>query len=305
MDAACRRGFSLIELLTVIAIIAILAGLTAATLPRVLERARISDVESDFVNLRTGLASHYADRGTYPLAYGFRTWASRLAKDAGETGWDDTSDSDMFNFVPYMSSIGQYGAVALYDRFAERLDTDKNDFISRLEYSPLKPFDGPLFGGGPLGPGMEGPQRPYVYAPVNLENFKRLQAAIGTGNLWDGKTWPAAASNLNLVSPRYDAFVLISVGPEGSTAGLAAPSDEAAFVASLPIEEDAYQALALRTYYLATRDANQNNIPDFDYRARTRQDEAGALVAYFGNLEGHALPDGSFTGGPLIFHQGG
>lgn len=75
MKTIWSKGFTLIELLTVVAIIAILAALTATTLPRVLERAKIADVESDFSALKTALATYYSDHGSYPpaLEYTMRT----------------------------------------------------------------------------------------------------------------------------------------------------------------------------------------------------------------------------------------
>jgi len=301
-------GFTLVELLVVIAIIAILVGLTAAALPRVLERAKIADAETDFANIRNALVDYYTKHETFPLPYGFRTWKSEQDRKAGTPGWDDTSDSEMFNFVPYMDNVKEYGSVGLYDRFAEVLDTNSDEFISRLEYSPLLPLPGghTLFGGAAPGPGMEGPQRPYVYAPINQQVFRLFLASAPANTVWDGAGWPSWAAGIStLVSPRYDAFVLISVGPERNSYGLAVPSDEAAFIASLPIQQDAYQALALRCYYLATRDANKNYKLDFDFRTRTREDEAEALANFFSDPQGHRLPDGSFKGGPLIYRYEG
>lgn len=332
------RGFTLIELLTVIAILTILAGVTAAALPRAIEKARLTDVTGDFNAIRTGLTAYYADNGTYPPGYGFRSWYSREVQegkvsgsDAGE--WFDTADQRMFNFQPYMAAIGQYGAVDLYDRFASETNTDQLSDVTRLEFSPLENlFGGPLYGSDaiPLSQydpdRMEGPQRPYIYAPVNRDAFRRLLSILrgDLGSLdenpWAGDKWPAGAANgpaWSLVAPKYDAYVLISLGPEENTAGIATPCrydanlqptwTEGEFLQSLDngkqTSYDVYQALALRTYYMATRDANNNKAPDFDFMARTRQKEGPALVDWFDSDTGHALPDGSLSGGPLIFHQ--
>ncbi len=331
-------GFTLIELLTVIAILTILAGVTAAALPRAIEKARLTDVTGDFNAIRTGMTAYYADNGTYPPGYGFRSWYSREVQEGKITGdeageWNDIEDQRMFQFTPYMQAIGQYGAIALYDRFAGETNTDRLAQVTRLEFSPIKNlFGGPLYGSNlmPLSEydpeAMEGPERPYIYAPVNRDAFRRLLAVLRSdlgdlnGNPWAGDTWPSGAADapaFSLVAPKYDAYVLISVGPEENTAGLASPVrydgdlqptwTEGLFAQSLEngkqTSYDVYQALALRTYYLATRDANDNGIPDFDFVARSQQKEGAALVKHFDNPTGHALPDGSLSAGPLIFHQ--
>jgi len=313
MNGARRGGFTLVELLTVIAILAILFAMVAVALPGVLERAKIADVESDFRAVGTALAGYLSEhKNSYPPGYGFRQWAAR------NIAVPDRSDPNHFNMVPYMAHIELYGVEDYYDRFARMLDTDDNENIGLLEFSPAKHlFTGPpLFGlwaGGPYDPDIsEGPKtRPYVYAPVNLDQFRRLKAAIGktsgVENVWDGNIWPDNGTYLkSLVPSRYDAFVLISVGPNENTHGIVEPPDEPAFLASIPDPADEYQALALRTYYLATRDANDNGpgkergngILDFDYRARMRQNEAQGLS---GSLS--QLPDGFDAPGPLIFIQ--
>ena len=66
MRTARSQGFTLIELLTVIAIIAILAAMTATTLPRVLEKAKVTRTETDFKAMEKALATYAADHGTYP-----------------------------------------------------------------------------------------------------------------------------------------------------------------------------------------------------------------------------------------------
>ncbi len=345
------RGFTLIELLAVIAIIAILAGLTAAALPRAIEQARLADTRNDLNQIRTALASYYADHGSFPLAYGFRTWASWEAQVTGDASVPDPLDPNdrrMVNREPYMAAIGQYGAIDLYDRFSDQLDSDNDELISRLEYSPRLDLnsgqsfnDLPFFNTvAPFDPGlMEDNERPYVYAPVNRGTFRRLSNMIkkypnftlqrtdGGSNWvgWDGSVWPTPADPSELfplVSAQYDAYVLLSVGPQGDTAGVVSPigpgQSEADFANSLlargytPL--DIYQALSYRTYYLATRDANNNQQLDFDFNARAKQGEGSALAETFrgtvGSAEeqavaGYMLPSGSLAGGPMIYHNEG
>ena len=68
---------------------------------------------------------------------------------------------------------------------------------------------------------------------------------------------------------KYDAFVLISVGPGGSTFGL---TDDPPFKASVN-PRNLYHLAALRTYFLATRDLNANGKLDFDFNTRTKEGE--------------------------------
>jgi len=196
------QGFTLIELLTVIAIIAILAAFTATALPRVLERARVADTENTMNQMRTALTGYLTQYKTYPLGYGFVK-----RNPMGEV-----------NNIPYMQLIGHHGEDKMYDYFSDGqgLDTDKNGRVGLLEESPGEPANIR--------------KRPFVYAPVNKELFERFKRAVGEN--WDGKTWPSAANSLNLVAPRYDAFVLISMGPYQNTSGIVEAPDEAAFIAS-------------------------------------------------------------------------
>ncbi len=348
------KGFTLIELLVVIAIIAILAGMVTVGLPRVLEKAKIADVQSDFNAIRNALAAYAVDhKGSYPPAYGFRKWeTTKLSDPATEL---DETNPDHYTFEPYLAQIGQYNNLKIYDRFQEigGLDTDYDNYISRMEFSPAKDpvqkmFLGPLYPHAGGNPPMQ-KERSYIYAPVNANNFHRLKAVLeavdyngdGTGDkipLWKGDTWPvgsgapngsnwpdgAGADRIKLLSAKYDSYVLIGVGPMANTCGLVCPSDESAFVNSLPSDSasgydmkfDVYQALALRTYYLATRDLNENGELDFDFQARTRRDEANELSKWLAwekttngmtNLPDWAddIPNATHSNaGPMIFKVG-
>ncbi|MEO7298704.1 MAG: prepilin-type N-terminal cleavage/methylation domain-containing protein [Verrucomicrobiota bacterium] len=61
-----RRAFTLIEMLVVIAIIGILAGLLLPALAKVKERARIAQAKTDMVNLLTSITQYHATYGRYP-----------------------------------------------------------------------------------------------------------------------------------------------------------------------------------------------------------------------------------------------
>ena len=63
-----RRGFTLIELMVVIAIIIILAAIAIPNYLRMTERAKKSRLQSDFATLATCLETFKTDWGKYPIA---------------------------------------------------------------------------------------------------------------------------------------------------------------------------------------------------------------------------------------------
>ena len=62
-----RKGFTLIELMIVIAIIIILAAIAIPNYLRMTERARRSRVAGDFTSIATALEAYSVDWGHYPL----------------------------------------------------------------------------------------------------------------------------------------------------------------------------------------------------------------------------------------------
>jgi len=62
-----RRGFTLIELMVVIAIIIILAAIAIPNYLKMTERAKKSRVASDMATLATGLETFRTDWGSYPV----------------------------------------------------------------------------------------------------------------------------------------------------------------------------------------------------------------------------------------------
>ena len=308
-------GFTLIELLVVIAIIMILMGMTFVVGPRVMERARLASLANDFSQTRTQLVAYYTrNRETYPPAYGYRVY-SLHEPDAGRV------------FKPYVAEIGFFRNMDIYDRFSTSHDTTGNGRLSLLEFSPVGSMSGPdtytfieeIYDGTNLSAEVTqqlASKRPLIYIPVNLS-----QAAVVKRYYWDlAQTDPHAGwyaerwaqlpnpnsrndvTALKFPPSRYDDFVLMSVGPGNSTGGILTPpqsfmNDLEANVA----KEDWYHVLALRAYFLALRDANDNGMLDFDYNAR-KQGEGKAESYAIPGL--HLLPDGTAGHGPVIYHGG-
>ena len=295
MKLVRREGFTLIELLTVIAIIAILAGMTAVTLPRVLEKAKMADADADLKQIATSLVQYYTDHGTYPGAYGYRML-------------DEINNNPTYNHHPYVMDIGIEEALKIYDRFSYDYDTNNDDILSGLEFVPLpkdvgdippvpdpfllfQPLDlvnPPYPGAGSLtwyDDKRASTPRPYTYIPYYSKDLARMKRIIK--NLdpadrppyelgdWHPDYIPDDPQAIIMPPANYDGFVLIGVGPQNHTRGLLSPAaDEDAWLAATgesPVNY--YYVLGMRAAYLGTRDLNENGLYDFDYRARTQQGE--------------------------------
>lgn len=300
MEPVSRRGFTLIELLTVIAIIAILASITAVALPRVLEKARIARTEADMKQVATALAQYMTENQSYPPAYGFKMWPPRPESDP------TNSYVPQFRRTAYVVDINLFRVFDVYDYWSESHDTNGDKQISFLEFSSIEGADCPATEADfpyPWNPAVvcmsqskaANEKRPFAYLPFfskHVDRLKKVNAA------WDGALWTAdlvAAFPTQMIPPpRYDGFVLLSVGPENNSHGILVPpgGDASLFSGGAVADEDQPYILGLRAAFLGSRDANDNGLLDFDFRNRTRSKE--------GRDEGWLLPDGTAQGGPLL-----
>lgn len=65
--ASNRRGFTIIELLVVVTIIAVLAGLVISQAPKMMEDARKLEVRNTIIALRNGIHSYQVEYNRYPI----------------------------------------------------------------------------------------------------------------------------------------------------------------------------------------------------------------------------------------------
>ena len=335
-----RAGFTLIELLTVIAIIGILAAITAAVLPKVLEKARLTEAQSVANQLRILLTAYYTEHGTYPPAYGY------IKPDKFGTPGALIVQPDDHVTIPWMAALGEHGNLDLYDPFSKGIDVNDDNTIEMLEYSPVGGHNPDSYAVGEVEQGfftrlynaaadlvldddvnlqfLE-EKRPFIYIPINKRQFRRIrdnwfEEADTSGNNDGDETNDNPRPNdvvnvnddlagMNFPPPSYDAYVLISLGPYGNYPsfrplyGLLYDSS-ATGLPFLNLADPAYPAfkqsyryhyMAMATYFMATRDADDNGKLDFDFLKRSIEDEAANPFHRFED------PDVPNIAGPLIF----
>ena len=78
-----KKGFTLVELLIVIAVIAILATIVTPTAFKALDKSKVSTVEADYKAIKTATLNFHADTGKWPTdSLDFTT------KPSGVSGWN-------------------------------------------------------------------------------------------------------------------------------------------------------------------------------------------------------------------------
>lgn len=100
-----RRGFTLIEVLTVITIIGILASLGAYVYTSALGRSRDSQRISDMQFIRNGLEQFYLDNRSYPVYQGTDTLPEATWQLEG--GYDCQSATKKYLAPKYLAAIPQ------------------------------------------------------------------------------------------------------------------------------------------------------------------------------------------------------
>ena len=315
------KGFTLIELLVVIAIIALLGAITFAAIPTVLLKAKVAKVRATFNQVNTSLTTYMVDNQSYPPGYGYKRFT--------DAAWDNNRpDFSSYYLNPFYQTMRIYDSELYIDPFSRSHDTSLNgDKMDLLEYSPVGvPIPGggltiPEFrflpGGGNAADVLadlarqQNKQRPFVYIPVNSEQFDKVnkfyfQGGVGSiGDRMFARIWGDNSTRLGSMQfppAQYDRFVLISVGP----------LEDAGKILCDPLgsedPRDVYHITGLRSYFLATRDANADNRLDYDYDQRRQG--FGANAAGYANIDPgdtaqlYTLPDGTNGAGPMIYDGG-
>ncbi len=222
--------------------------------------------------------------------------------------------------TPWLHYINQYNNRDVYDNFSTGYDVDQTDTISRLEFSPIVPpadpgasqifnFPRQLYTLDNLEEQVQAQlnaneRRPLIYIPVNKRQARKVASRFyELAEIEGGDARPRAGqfndvlANMEFPPPRYDAYVIISVGPAEHTGGI--PLRDGLPGVNLNNYEEVYyyHVLGMLTYFMATRDGENQGRGDgeldFDYRGRVRGTQSGP--------DFYKLPDGSNRPGPIIF----
>jgi prepilin-type N-terminal cleavage/methylation domain-containing protein len=182
-NQACLRAFTLIELLTVIAIIAILASITFGVVTGVRERAAISRAKAELASLSLALESFKAQYGDYPQS----GTSSQVENNNDVT--QSTQAGRFFNAL--MGKLGPTGA-----------PIDGRMFVDASRFSLISTTTLPMTGNtGSVDNGFLDPWgRLYVYAYTSGWTTYRLVTSGPNGELADtfganGAVIPAPLAN--------------------------------------------------------------------------------------------------------------
>lgn len=309
-----EAGFTLIELLTVIAIIGILGSIALVAIPRALERAKVAKTVATAKQIQTVLVTYASNSGTsYPPSYGYLSREAHGEIPNSDYVNDLRARGALFHTDPYLAILRKFGDTGLYDNWLGSMDTNQDGFIHPLEFSPLGTkigtdsydFTEELYFGdnlpGEVAQQLNAESRPFLYFAVNLRQVKRMSDfwfGINPTNPRPREGDPSSPlANMSFPPPSYDAFVLVSIGPEESTRGLITGAFPDSYFNDLQSDDYWYHAMGLFAYFMASRDADGNGELDFEFRARTRRNEGENP-----NNRMPVPPGGAVNaGGPLIF----
>jgi general secretion pathway protein G len=115
---AVRVGFTLIEIVIVVAVIMILAGIATPSIVKNIRHSRVAGARSDTKEIASALASFYKDTGHWPTTDGTDTVTFLQtdsgvmpATDTGVTGWSGAADTfadQLINNVPAYGTSGEF-----------------------------------------------------------------------------------------------------------------------------------------------------------------------------------------------------
>jgi prepilin-type N-terminal cleavage/methylation domain-containing protein len=152
------RAFTLIEMLTVIAIIGILAALALTLLPQVSDKAKRSRVQAQLTQIETAIASYHAKHGFYPPDNPNNPNMNQLFYELTGVQWDNIAYTDAYGRKVATNQISQAfdvgGIVHSDSRVARNFLGDSNN-VYTVQIGPVWVLGVPV--DWPIVPGLTSP----------------------------------------------------------------------------------------------------------------------------------------------------
>ena len=143
-----KRGFTLVEMLAVVAIIALLAGMLLPALSKARIRARVAKAKAEMLNIRVAIEQYYADYSTYPTEWNMADGVAldKLKEDTksyiSSVPTDPFDSSNPYQYYCNDECDGAADTATAWVLFSVGPDKD----IEGSEYSTFVDGDGELIG---------------------------------------------------------------------------------------------------------------------------------------------------------------
>jgi prepilin-type N-terminal cleavage/methylation domain-containing protein len=114
-----KKGFTLVELLVVMAIIAVMSSVVLAALSNARERSRDAKRIADFRQIKNALELFYDQTGQYPQSPGHATWSGHWAYFSECLEEGTNCGFTVSNYEPVISKVPQDPSRTTNDPFAD------------------------------------------------------------------------------------------------------------------------------------------------------------------------------------------
>jgi general secretion pathway protein G len=194
-----RRGFTLIEVVVVVAIIALLAGILTPLIFKYIDEANETRALGDCRNIATSLMLFHKDTGTWP--YYNKPWLGR--SEAPEV---DYLYGNMGDLPGFSATAGDSWGTIGEDMFYSLVTWGKDN---ESWYKPKATGGGMIGGPSILRHGWNGPYLPYITDdPWGYKYLVSINGFGPAGRNPDNFVWCLSAGpNFNVDTPAYSTYV--------------------------------------------------------------------------------------------------